>query len=606
MYLPLGSDRVQSATHSPKQVRVDVPFLRRYPHPLAVWWYGPIIKNTNSNSVPKVVVLFRRLDEGAGKNRWLRRETALTHLGLLRIGSVWQSACHKNVLPYQSVTFDVDYSPEGWTCLSAAEIADRAPESLWSTDLYPLEYRHDRNYLLDFKLADGRNLLVPCMEFFVRCFGHSAEVKRVLATYPWEEAERRLYLPFEEQPPHGTWAIKLAKRMRNDDVVFLAHVKYDRHARRVAKSIYSQAEAAPSPAVRGNPYVFLRAIPWFHGPAQLEVEGIPFNGGRSFLALRITGASQPNGNAVIRDRENRGGILGTDEVGGHSSDPRTRIKRARSFPGILDLTSDEEPDHGSMSADIEEDDFKILGTPRAVIDRKTAVERGFVRRVTDGTGIKSISTGERYGSGKGVGYGSIHAPIVLESEGALRETWKAARHLAEAYPEIVRTVGWYALDSGVNYDGEPKLVVLVPALDDKGKVKSTWVYREVETETPRGILIIAMEVSGIPVYLLEIQRRIVTATNGEQSEESFKGLAVTTRNGQDPCKWLRPLLGGIQAEKGVVQRVIGYCPEPTHAYAYKHVASTRENVALYETAVLNVLSKVGVIAPGEARRSAKP
>lgn len=173
---------MQSTPHSAKQVRVDVPFLHRYPHPLAVWWYGPIIKNTNANSVPKVAVQFRRLDDGAGKNVWLNREIALTHLGLLRIGSVWQNACCERTISYERTTLDVDFSPDGWSCVSVEELTGRVPEALWPSNLYPLEFPHDRGYLLDFKIAGGKNLLVPCIEFFAQYYGRSAEVKRVLAT----------------------------------------------------------------------------------------------------------------------------------------------------------------------------------------------------------------------------------------------------------------------------------------------------------------------------------------------------------------------------------------------------------------------------------------
>lgn len=577
-----------------KQVRVDVPFLYRYPYPLAVWWYGPIIKNINANSVPKVAVQFRRLDDGAGKNVWLQCDIALTHLGLLRIGSVWQNACRKMVIGYESSTFDVDFSPEGWSCVSAAELADQSPEMLWPHDLYPLRFSHDRNYLLNFKLAEGQNLLIPCMEFFARCYGRSAEVKRVLATYEWKEAERRLYLPFDEPSPPNAWAVKLAKRMHNDDVVFLAHLKYDPYARLAAKAIYSRAESTSDPRGREKPYVFLRVTPWFQGPAKLEVAGIPFNGGRSFLGLRILGASQPRGDAVIRDREDRHGSVDRDESGSGAANSGSPIKRLRSLPDILDLTSNEEPDHGSVPVDIEEDEFKILGKPRAIIDKKTAIERGLVSHIFSGDGIESISTGEEYGSGKGVGYGSIHAPVVLESQGALRETWKAARHLGETHPDTVRSVGWFTFDNGVSYGDEPKLIALVPDLDSKGKIKSTWVYRDVEAEIPRGVLVIAMDVSGVAVYLMEIQRRVSTDDDGEESEESFKGLALAARGGQGPDQWLHQLLGGIQAEKGIVQRLIRRCPDPTYAYAYKHVVSTRGTGPMYETSVLNALAKVGV------------
>lgn len=594
---------MQSLHHDTKQVRIEDGFLRKYPGRLVVWWYGPITKNTKAGSVPLAVVFFRHLDDAGNFGDWLQRKVALTHLGLLRIGSVWCHGFREAHVERPVETFDVSFSDDGWSCTSPSDTRDHGLTSPPPEGKYPLRFPRDRNYLLDFKLAGGRNLLVPCMEFFTRCYGHSAEVKRVLATYRWEDAERRLYLPLDEPPPPDTWAVKLARRMRNDDVVFLAHIKYDTYARRVAKTLYSQAEAAPKPGGPDKPYVFLRAIPWFQGPAKLEVAGIPFNGGRSFLGLRILGASQPHGNAVIRDRENRGGLLGTDGLGDQENDSGTVIKRLRSLPDILDLTGDEEPDQGSMSIDIEEDGFKILGEPRTIVDRKTAIERGLVRRTSSGDGIKSVSTGEPHGSGKGVGYGSIHAPVVLESQGALRETWKAARRLAETRRAVVHSVGWFTFDNGVSHSDEPKLIALTPAFDSTNKLKSTWVYHDVAAQTPRGVLVITLEVPTVTVYMLEIQRRASTNVGGEESEESFKGLAIADRDGQDPRVWLRPLLGRIQAEKGIVQRLISECPG--RAYAYKHVAALRDSGTFYEASVLNALAMVGVTVPAAARRGAK-
>lgn len=578
---------MSSTPHSAKRVRIDDAWLKIYQQRAIVWWYGPVEKNTRANSAPLVKVLFQCPDKRGEHDKWLPRSVALTHIGLLRVGSVWREGVCIDDGEWTGETFDVDFSDGGWSCVSPSSTTAHALVGQLDGTNHPLPPRYDPGYLLDFKLAGGKNLLVPCMEFFARCYGRSAEVKRVLVTYPWKKAESRLYLPLDEPPPPDMWSLKLTRRMRNDDVVFLAHVKYDAYAQDVAKSIYSQAEAGYSTPGGKTPYAYLKALPWFKGPAKLMVAGVPINAGKTFLGLRILGASQPHGNAVLRDRENRGGLAGTDESGDQENGSGSAIKRLRSLPDILDLTSDEEPDHGSMSIDLEEDDFKILGEPRTVIDRKTAIERGLVRRISGGNGIKSVSTGDPYGSGKGVGYGSIHAPIVLESQGALRETWKAARRVGMTHPKVIHSVGWFTLDGGVHNSEEPKLIALTPGRDDK----STWVYHDVAARVPRGVLVIAMEVEDATAYFLEIQRRTTTHDGGE-SEESFKGLAVAVQREQDPRQWLRRILHGIQEKKGVVQKLVDKCPGI--AYAYKHVASAHVAGVPYEAAVLNALAKVGL------------
>lgn len=57
---------------------------------LVVWWYGPIFKNTRSQSVPKIYVFLRPIDQWNNLGDVIKRETVLTHVGLLRIGSVWE------------------------------------------------------------------------------------------------------------------------------------------------------------------------------------------------------------------------------------------------------------------------------------------------------------------------------------------------------------------------------------------------------------------------------------------------------------------------------------------------------------------------------------
>ena len=590
---------MQSRHRNTEQVRIDDAFLRKYPNRLVVWWYGPITKNNKAGSVPLAVVFFRILNDAGNPTDWLQREVALTHLGLLRIGSVWRKGVREGTIEHLPQTFDVDFSEGGWSCVSPSGAVERQDNPIPDGE-YPLRFSRDRNYLLDFTLARGGNLLVPCMEFYARCYGRSAEVKRVLATYPWEEAEGRLFKSIDEQVQPNTWPVKLAKRMRNDDVVFLAHVKYDDYARTVVKSIYSQAEAAFATGGRETRRAFLRAVPWFRGPAQIKVAGIPLNGGRTFLALRILGASQPQGDTIIRDRENPGRSTDTRDVG--DSDPNAAgrpVRRLRNLLPIVDLTSDDEPDHGSSSVDIEEDRFEPLGKLRVVIDRRTAAARGLVRRVSSGESITSLSTGEPHGPDEGIGYGSIHASVVLESQGALREMWNAASNLPRDYPDTIRSVGWFTFERGFASGAEPSLILLPPARGDGGKVKSTWVYHDVAAQLPRGVLVMTIEAPGTLVYLLEIQRRTFkNGKDGEKSEEPLRGLAIAMRNGQDPRHWLRKILAGVQEQKGVMQRLIGQCPGT--AYAYKHVM-TASGEALYKTAVLNALVKVGVALTSTAQ-----
>jgi hypothetical protein len=432
---------------------------------LVVWWYGPLTKNRCAGSIPNIVVFFRALlEDGTFGTNLIRREVALTHLGLLRLGSVWRGGICDSRIKRPGQRFRVSFDAGHWRIISPYEAVREYGEvnPIPETD-YKTAYGSDKNYLLDLGLPQGKRLLIPCTEFFARFYGRSAEVKRVLATYPWEEAESKLYRPLEEDAaPPGTWPIKLAKRMYNDDAVFLAHVKHDPYAQHAARSIYSQAE---STFLNNNRYVFLKVQPWFQGTAQLDVEVVPLKDGRSFLGLRILGGSEPQGDAVFRDRENTNRVDATEADGTVGGLPGNRPARPSTLPDIVNLTEDEEPDHGTASLEIEDDDFVVIGERRTVIDGNRAKSVGGTRYLSDGGCTGGLSTGEPYGGGKGVGHASIHAPVVLESHGVLRDMWNAAQRLHKKRPQEIQAVHWFTWEAGFSSDAEPQLIALHPFLN---------------------------------------------------------------------------------------------------------------------------------------------
>jgi hypothetical protein len=386
--------------------------------------------------------------------------------------------------------------------------------------------------------------------------------------------------------------------MRNDDVVFLAHVKYDDYARRRAKSIYGQVEATMPASGTKNAYAFLKVAPWFRGPATLKVAGVQFNKGRTFLALQILGASQPQGNVVIRDRENPGGEGLDDSDQSGTSAGGLKTTNLRNLPEIIDLTSDDEPDHGSVPIEIIEDVFEVLGTPRTVIDRRRDAGNRGTQRSPGSEDIRTVSPGEPHGSGKGVGYGANHAPIKLESHGVLRDMWDAARQLKNEYPDLVRSVEWFTFKDGFSSELEPKLIALRPFAKEDKRISSDvkgWVYHDHDTKTPRGVLVMRLQIGVRTVYLIEIQRRIVQRKHGKGAlkhiEENFRGLVFELREPGGFRPWLGEYMNLVRTTKGVVTRLVNRCPGKAHTF--NHVPGEHEK-ALGETAIKNALNKLDV------------
>jgi hypothetical protein len=566
---------------------------------LIVWWYGPVTKNPRAQSVPKAIVFFRRLDEEGNLGQIVRRETALTHLGLLRIGSIWNKGVSNSRIELLTEMFDVSFFIDGWKTGSPYNIVhnEKRKNPIPSNE-YPLYFSPDKNNLLDFSLPDGRNLLIPCTEFFVRCYGRSTESRRILATYRWEEVQRRLFKPIEEPVLPNTWPIKLASRLYNDDVVFLAHVLYDSYARRAAKNVYGQIESAYKDNAA---YVFLEATPWFQSTARLFVAGIPINGGKTFLGLRILGCSDPGGKTILRDREKA--TLKSDSADADSNGAKERgypVQKLCQLPDIVNLTDDEEPDHGASSQQIEEESFVVLGEPRKVIDvRRAKRNESTARNVIKGDETL-FSTGEAYGSGKGVGYASIHSASVMESQGVLRDMWNAILHFQIIIPGSIQTVEWFTFEDGFSSTLEPKLIMLEEFSDEDLFLENEtrkWLYSDVRSGTPRGILVIRITTPLNTIYIFEIQRRLYKSKNKDGTptikEEHLTGLVFILDDTKRFSQWVRHFLAQVRHVKGVIQRLTGECPGVAHAF--KHTKASDEQVPC-EAAVRNALGKFGIIS----------
>ena len=567
-----------------------------------VWWHCGIIKNRVPNSQPSALVAFRELlDARTLADKVVYRRVPLTALGQVRIGTVWLNGCCEAEAVFETVKLAIDFRESGWRLTSFGQAAKDGSRRPFPLETHPLEYPRDKNWLLAFALPAGGELIVPCVEFFTRCYGRSAELRRVLTTYSWEECKsKRLYAPLDEPEDPTKWSVKLRKRLVNGDVILLAHAKYDTYAEYAVKSIYAQIEANYDPA--SNKPAFIRVAPWFRDRAMLKVRGVSFDDGRSFLALQMDGCSQPGGVSILRDRENSNKA----ELPDDSGDPGSAWSGARErklikFPEIVDLTDDVEPDPDAISAEIGDPDFEELGEPRVVIDRRKERAQSASGQKVAGVDVSTFSSGEPHGRGQGVGYASIHARPMMESTGALRDVWNAMLFLQKKWPSMIESVEWFSFDGGYRQQGEPRLIGLQP-FEETDKVTGTirkWPYIDTATlQEIRGILVARVIVEGKSVHILEIQRRPQRKKGKdgktEEGEESFKGLAFVLDNQQDIGPWLQKLLSEIRHVKGVVQKLVGKCPGK--AAVFKHSPACSDEVP-YEAAVLNALYKMGVNLP---------
>ena len=573
---------------------------------LLTWWYVALIKGKQGDHQPKVLVCFRILGPNDELGDFVHKKIALTELAQFKIGTIW----HKGICRYQIKlnveTFQLDFNSDGWRYISLAEnVAEGRPKLIpdGAYDLHGI-YGHDKAQLLQFKFSnDPAGLLIPCLEFFSRCYGRSKHVQRVLATYAWEKAKSELLLPLVEPAIPGTWTINMAKRTVNGDAVLLAHLEYDHYARRQSQQIWAELEAGQG--TMGSDRVFAKAGPWFKGPARLKVGGIWLEGRKKFLGLHILGGSDPDGVPVYRDRENTnktGPIPGALKNGGAwDGVPPRKIMTATE---IVNVTSSEMPDHGSASTDIEDPEYELLGTPRFIKDiyRSTTNINGPKKRM-DAPDPDKYSGDEKSGTGKGVGYGSFSSNTAMESFGTLIDVWKMLKFLNKYHPDIIRKVEYLTPNGDFC---EVPLPTFLPGfalftqeeLDSREIKDPNWLYLDRKKGKVRGILVARILTPVGHVYFFEIQRRQRTILKeGEKErggEESFKGLVFTLARQESIFERINRLLDELRYTSGVFGNFAFSGQGTTFAVPHKPAAGEKQP---QERFVKRALSMMGVNIP---------
>ena len=560
---------------------------------LVVWWYCGIYKNNKDESQPLVLVGFRKLvDENSVSDDMVFERFSITHLGQLRIGSIWKNGECCGDLIFKSRTFNLNFDQGEWKFQNFSQTGDTP----FPLELHPLGYPKDKNWLLSFKQNQGK-LVIPTLEFFTRCYGRSAELRRCLATYPWGvlQAERFFSsVAIEEQK--NEWTVALSPRLFDGDAILIAHIKYDAYARRAAKEIYAQLEAEFDQKKGTQEPAYLKVGPWHQGVVQMRVDGIDFDDGKSFLGLRITGCSNPNSPTinVIKYLE--------PEIDEGSSEREASGKARRKRVNPLDpieLTSAQAPDADAVSVEIQDPDFEVLGNVNPIVRRYQNKGERSARPTRPATDASLFSSGVSHGNLKGVGYAHIHTKPVLESQGVLRDMWKAMLFLKQQHPLRIKSVMWYTLEGGLSDAPEPSLIAFEPYETNRNAPKSKtirhWPYLDPNELTLRGALVMRVEVNGELIYLLEIQRRSQVRKNEEgnltDTEESFQGLVFTLDDQSSLNRWLSFVLSEVRTVRGVLKKLITSCPGK--AATFRHAPASGDQVPC-EAAARNALRKMGV------------
>lgn len=577
---------------------------------LLAWFYCGVIKNARDQFQPFAKVAFKiQFSDKSYSDKFVYRKIPIEHLGQLRVGSL----CKNNRIiaraQFEEREFGVLHDQGGFWFDSFYSTAKKGFSPPYPQHIYPLQFPKDKNWMVCFKLNNGGKLTIPSLEYFTRCYGRSGKLRRYLTTLKWGEhgcLPSAFFNTIDQPEEPSKWKINLKKGFYNGDAVFLAHLKYDKYTQRVTKLISNEIETEFNNDGREIP-IFPRIGPWHRGSAELLVRGIPFNNGKSFLGLQITGLSEPQGEDIERSRDNRNNAAnpaGPEAAGDAWSG--APVRRPNPRPEIMDLTAYDPPDQGSVMFELEDPKVKILGQRRKVTSYQDEQAKYKGGKAGETGGNSTLSSGDPHGNSKGIDQASIHALEVvqpeMESEGALRDIWNAAQRLKTMYREVTR-VEWYTLSKGFSENSEPQLIALRPYERDDfingfpipTKTRN-WLYLDPDTkEKVRGLLVIRLMIKEKDIYIVEAQRRIkTTISNGLATikEEPLRGMVFTLKSQDQLKKWVKFIRSEIRRVEGVVVNLTHHCPG--EADVFKHTPAANEAVACW-AALLNALKKAGIV-----------
>lgn len=566
---------------------------------MVVWWYSGFYKNLNAQSQPLVLVHFRKYLAPGLFGPIVHRTIPLTSLGQVRVGTVWKHDRCKGELDAITVKFRVNFEEGYWRFISLAQARKDRCDPPFSQADYPLHRENDANWLIEFKLQGGGILLIPCIEFFARCYGRSGELKRIVATYPWsgvpDSARHRLYAPLDEPEDPPNWKVRLRRRMLNGDVVFLAHAKYDPYTANVTKRINAQLQELFDPK-RERP-AFIQVAPWFQGPAEIWVKGHGFDGGKSFLALNVVGMSDPTGEQIYRGRENSNNAE-TPAPDGSPEAWAGAPERILNNSKIIDLTGDGEPDGDSPAVEIQDPDFVTPGVARPIIDIRASQAKTTSGKHGNSAEASMFSAGEEHGSDKGIGYASIHAPQTYESNGILHDMWEAMGSLHSKQPDLIRSRSWFSFEDGHSLSSEYKLIPFIPFECEENVTTRAKRFPYLEPPKPeaRGFLVARLVLPDGPIYIVELQRRpkLVKDSDGEikKGEDQFQGMVFRLDDETQLEPWLRYFRAQVRHVYGVVRRLTGDCPGDAESFSHQWPKKLIEGCLPCESMILHALSKL--------------
>lgn len=214
----------------------------------------------------------------------------------------------------------------------------------FSPNLYTIESdcnnykKYDKNQLIKIQ-QNGIDFIIHPLHLFCAHYGMSADIKRILTTYDWNEVKKRFYLDINEPSLYHEKHVVLPKYFVKKDAIFLYHLKYDNPvALSRTKSLNNEIKVSD-----GNKKP-IKVQFWHDQEVQLKIRGIELDG--VVLCAEIIGINQPIGDDItlVLFRNKKGKKKNTQSVGSDKIITKT-YKREVNTEYLGTKITDSEPDN---------------------------------------------------------------------------------------------------------------------------------------------------------------------------------------------------------------------------------------------------------------------
>lgn len=554
----------------------------RIPGDNIVWWYGSIRRNPMAKTMPLVEVQFKRLYDdvpGPGTPVLL----PLANLPHYRIGTIWRGGKCISDIEMECKDHLVNFSGEGWTITSRDELYKSGMGKIFSDNDYPLKYPRDKSLLLNFKLPEGKNLLVPCIDFFVRGYARNMDVCRAICSLLFPNIMSVFYEC--TMPDEHEWIVKPSRKVRKYDSVFLAHLLYDDLTLKRVGSINAQfLSKKPGEAV------FPRVKPWFSGPAELRCRGKWINEGHTFLCLDLAGGSKPPGKTIhwiTPELDNSNG----KESGRLVMPTPVRTAEADEF---LAEESYAEPDAHSEITIVRTPPFADLGPEREVktVKHVTLTDRG--RLAPRPPKPESHASGTGFGGGKYIGKSEHVADkqndAEIETQGFLNDIWNAFQSIKSANPDRVTDVSWY-VPSRFRNSAPPRIILFnTEGVNPDQTDVLRLVYLNAEFTQRRGMMVLRVIVDSKAFLCFEIQRAEPDEKN--KKPKGFSGVLMpyTIAGEGETEHFVNKVCIATRLAEGYFKHVRGIFPDSTMIFRHR----PHGKALVHRRRLVNAFKQMGV------------